>query len=1685
MTTTTTTLKDLEGLRNDIRKELEFLYRLPESLITKSLHFITRFISRHGYGQNQEFILKFGKEIESILLRDKYNSSGFLSSMLTQLYEQKLHEYESIPMDDRIANRDEYNTMSAEFIDSIYAKFDDPEKRKKFLLSPESHFENGNSFHTTQYYFAKRYFQNEENCNKLAVLLANKIESLKGKNNITLVGFRSYTALLLDKTKQLLSEPGRHKVDYVIIEPQDNDFTWEFIPDFSQIRTNFLIILPITCTCSTYIRIRKFLQRQIKYLDIEFPQSSRGRRRKENWIVRRDFINVFLIEDARLDGHNESITVNEDELKELAQKENRNPTPLEYGLSRLYTPFNWSSIEPDAIYFRNDKYENSFYVAHPLIRLYSDLSLPEECTNCFPVGDLSNEKNIFLTHNNFETPNLIQDFPNFGKQRHTSSPRRSVLRLKEKEATVLKFTNLFPNNKNQHPSHHFGHIQVNGASYLNYIRGNVFFEHNRKHILEFYNEVFAEIFEIHSQIKNIVFITPETKHNSTFLEEVINYKTGKTSGAIQQWINSGRKNMDNNGVYILRFDPDNEFIENFMSNYSDLIRDEKSLFIYFVEVISAGKTFKLLSNYLKHYKNIDQHEKELQHGFDYIFSLVDRSPYYTREEILKKLYSKKYRREEKKPDAPHHKNPEEDEVDPANHYITFSRLNTPIIAAAHLGNPLNEYVKVLQHMIKASHLDILKKRIGKELSSRVATKLPEENIFFAFVSALKYFPFEDEEHNNIPLRIFERYKDTFISGKFDLLKMYVAHTTNKILSDTQNPDKLSNLEKKAEQGMLIRFIVNYITDQIQTTREEFFGEALNGSMQEIGPHEAEIIHDTVLKIISRHPFTYYTKIYETVFNYCLKLIEQLRIEIMRSNRTVTFIQIRKLKFLLRRLVNLDSSYIISNQFIQLLQYLYHESPSRGKSPINKLLDRLRIDYDEKVNSLLFTQLLQLISEIDWNNPAEDKIERGAEPEPKDKREPKSSQKITKVVGIIMCIKSLDLVEQVPEEIKLQLCKLTSGSIVNRDGETPYKSILVNLLTEWEHKISREELYYENVVLNNTAYKYNTVKSFVGYLMLFCKESIFRNSHRSIKIESLLNSEQYLPEFFKSYENSLPDIQHQMTNAFYQLCGAIRVENVYHILRLKELHKSKFLLYLRNPEERWLDPMSVEDIQDYYFIQPKNDPIIVNANKFLRNSRHYLLGQTEAFDHLKTSISNFLKASTILLNKSTSKVEDGLINKIHEILRTITGIIQPGIENTDITIGTPESKLGYMLCIKYSNRYSDGTASENTYVISSDASSTGKQLNHGGLIMRLMNGLFTSKSLVSIKTASSEPLLPVLDEEQSLISGIYANNQWLSFENNYFWYSKHPNRDRAIKNGSFESLINEDINGRGEKPGLPLLAQSNLALFLRLSDVNEGKLKEGKCVLEGKAVLVITASSNDVKKDSHSFLNTEKIRLLLLMKEDLVRYLNGITSNNTFYQLFKSVEILNYQSTLKHGLEDYFVYQDKILENKNFDEINLTILKVINDAIKGQITAYDIKKNLENKQYSSGSIAQRIAYILESPLVAGKAISKANYSIHVKSGQHITMDSFVMEIIMLELTINAKRHSPNIRPGIIITLDDDYINIQNNTRPDLLQEQQRHRQGLELCKNICEELQYDFIRSNQNSQFEVTIKRKQHEKSLDN
>jgi len=134
-------------------------------------------------------------------------------------------------------------------------------KLKKYINSldgykiKDTHFKIGAKIHSTDFYYAKRLFQNSYYTARIAMLIAIKIkEKINNKlQPVTLVGYEMYSELLLSLIKNFLKG-----FEYSIINhyvTTDIDGVIQYFPNNITIYEKIAIIVPITSTGSTTNKI--------------------------------------------------------------------------------------------------------------------------------------------------------------------------------------------------------------------------------------------------------------------------------------------------------------------------------------------------------------------------------------------------------------------------------------------------------------------------------------------------------------------------------------------------------------------------------------------------------------------------------------------------------------------------------------------------------------------------------------------------------------------------------------------------------------------------------------------------------------------------------------------------------------------------------------------------------------------------------------------------------------------------------------------------------------------------------------------------------------------------------------------------------------------------------------------------------------------------------------------------------------------------------------------------------------------------------------------------------------------------------------------------------------------------------------------------------------------------------------
>lgn len=240
-----------------------------------------------------------------------------------------------------------------------------------------THFKIGTKLHATDFYYAKRFFQNSFYTSRFAFLLAKKIhiqinEGIIPSEDLTLIGYGLYSELLISLTKTFLAvylsgEVSLNIADNLIeddkklnlIKPIDNDGKYK----------NTIIIVPIASTFSTGFKINHALKQR----EISPPNSTTA------------YLNIVLACDWNNQKLHRSFlweSPNDDDRKKRVVRVNH----IDESIAR-----------------------NQYYFLDVPTKWYSPTGI-DKCKLCYPPNSIG-EKALFSTDKTSVTPSLIFDLP--------------------------------------------------------------------------------------------------------------------------------------------------------------------------------------------------------------------------------------------------------------------------------------------------------------------------------------------------------------------------------------------------------------------------------------------------------------------------------------------------------------------------------------------------------------------------------------------------------------------------------------------------------------------------------------------------------------------------------------------------------------------------------------------------------------------------------------------------------------------------------------------------------------------------------------------------------------------------------------------------------------------------------------------------------------------------------------------------------------------------------------------------------------------------------------------------------------------------------------------------------------------------------------------------------------------------
>jgi len=1425
---------------------------------------------------------------------------------------------------------------------------------EEYLIS-EPHYEIGKSIHADRFYYAKKYFQSTDNSNTVALSLSQRILSqFKHLENHTFVGYGNFSALFLSKLveKIKLDRPEIKHLNYALIEKDKDDFSFSYNQGLNG---QIIVVMPITRTAERYFKLRDFISKN--YPDKEVSST---------------FFIVFLILEESvyksLKGGLNNVDFN---------------TLGDINTKNFYQTFKWQTLNESEVFFSSEEDLTGANKAIYLDCYPSKLYLVENCPLCFPetFGKNSSDKSyreertLILTPPNHDTLNTIFGLPPFAEKKGDDEKRRRFHEVFEK--------------RTKEPIHLYGHIKVHGESYLNFIQRDIFYLNNKLDIIDFFKNKLNDFQEKISN-QHFVIITPGHFKSSGFLEDLI------ASGA-----------FGDNQVSIIPYDPFREYLENFIIQYYNLIKKATKL-IYFDDVVAGGKTFKLISDFLKNARNeLGKNNEVLDVGFDFVLTLIDRSTNYNKEEIKRKL-------------ATVH-NPTATGL-----FIAYFKLNVPQIDPTHIGSPIKELHDSLVEIFKVSHLDALKLFTTKEIFKGAPKKISTIIKQYKKEDNLRYFPFIED----VPTYLY--YKDRYNFEQRNLIKLHLFH---KISAWIANEGKFGQFELvRLIKDLTARISLNFFFNITSLEEDDA------SRKEEI---EIDIIGETIIKILSRPPFQDYKDIHDVVLNYnndeLYQILEKIYAlhqtgiqgtdaKMLSKRRRIIFDHFRRFKTLIKRSIELNSNFIISNYFLRRVKDVFineewvlkfYENKVGELNPNEDYEKRIILNYDYQRDQLIKFKyfLLHGYKQLIFKNPAR---------------------------SIIL-------------EKLLNSDNLQPKGLSNLSGDDT--ATLNKIITDSYYQLWRI-LKSENIYLINALQQYQI--------------------HKNEFVESVLKSE-YLPPAGKIIEwrTILSILRALLSNnnpaETHSFLMELDKDETFKF-DITEIFKNHHLKSIEKSEQIKESIIKTWFFYRYFQSARLEDDFTRQVRAFLSESK--VEWKIDRNNQIISSVLSMLYTVVLLNNKQNTThsrrtnpyEEDSFVHEIKKLLAATTSIMGTDLE--------------YAFFIEYKERNNGSeNIADNVFTIVSKETTEDRNisLNHKGLIYNMLYGLEDYKNgnvqtFIAIAKSDKGEILSLKDDYYSVASPDIDS----------FGEHNGLNEQKIVVK---DALEHDYLNGN---VGLKLIERSNMILLFRLADIKTNYIDTGN--IKGQAVLALCSTKPATPKSFFEFASVEKMRLLLLIKEEMLAYLQKHFESDAFIAVLEDHAIFEFMGQLDHGLGHYrtaltayelitreildkgeeITPEEFIIVSKNAAKMTLVV-----NAIIGQINAgRRIDKGIMTVNVED--FRSHINMILEDDFLGNNQLDMRKIKIDTKFPNKIY--KCLYEVVIPELVINMKKHSPLKSEGnpfiqIYFDIDTSTFTFKNKRRNTNNSLKKKLNGGITMCSGIVEKLGLLPLKAQPDSTgeyFEVTL-----------
>jgi hypothetical protein len=703
-----------------------------------------------------------------------------------------------------------------------------------------SHVRLGSKIHIQDFYYASRMFQHSYFANRFAILITRHIinlihqQGLKGKK-LVIVGYGKYSELLVVRVMKILELRNKvtelESVNYEIIGDTEIPSLLRQHKFSNQDRIIFLI--PVGSTLSTGIKMRNFL--------LQNPQVVASN-------IIEPFINILLATDGELNEARLDLFRNNE--SDILSQYGWNNIDLEQKIINVNTLDNEGPIiiGNNSLHKNNNSIIKTSVNQKYFIALESKWHNIHNCELCFPHNPDTTEAEYAKEHPLIETdrasvtPQLIlNDHFNFsGKE----------LNLNKDENKII----LDP------AYHYYGHQFYGGNEHFHFIKPSEFLEKHYAQVEDWLNGINTKVSILHKAHGcKVTLIAPEGNLNSNF------------TSLINECIFSNTAN-------IIQYNTKNDFVQNFIQLYQDIIKQSEYIF-YVDDLVLTGSTFHASNNFIR---QCLEGENKISKGFDAVIALITRADDFTIRHMARELNQS---------GGPSDKN-----------IYAFKHLRIPPLIYSHLECPVCKQSNLYNEIAERCGLTTLRYLFFYKSYELKVRSFPTKTPLF---TPLKYY-----------LDVSYDYKGEQLDKK-------------------QVIDNVEIIEGLYKNQHLLKLVITDLL--LRPEANEYFRG--NNTFNDLVGHIHEkmrqyknivvvkpICKEILIKCITLPPFTYHKGVKETVFRWIIEETDHfMKNTILRRNGLLVSNKITDyfyLKLLLKRLSLLKSNYLLRKRTLENILKMY-------------------------------------------------------------------------------------------------------------------------------------------------------------------------------------------------------------------------------------------------------------------------------------------------------------------------------------------------------------------------------------------------------------------------------------------------------------------------------------------------------------------------------------------------------------------------------------------------------------------------------------------------------------------------------------------------------------------------------------------------------------------------------------------